>query len=121
MSEPEVQDSRVHEDRLALQWAHAYADGTLEVVLDALYSHEINVGMQSFWDGGWDVWFGSGQGWNDLRAQENFDRESLAKIAPWLLKTAEDLYPLLKQSRYRMSRGVMQENDFTNGTLIVEI
>lgn len=31
---------------------------TLIDVMEALYSSEINCGMQSFWDGGFDVWIG---------------------------------------------------------------
>lgn len=31
---------------------------TLTDIMGALYSSEINCGMQSFWDGGFDVWIG---------------------------------------------------------------
>lgn len=102
MSEPESPDSRLHEQRLAALWAHAYADGTLPVVLDALYAHEINVGMQSFYDGGWGLWLGDEM--NGHRADGLFDAgRSVDEFAGWLLKTAEDYYPALRTARLTMS------------------
>lgn len=102
-------DSRLHEQRLAAQWAHAYADGTLPVVLDALYAHEINVGMQSFWDNGWDVWLGDLE-WKG-RVGDVVSFSTAAEIAPWLIKTAEDYYPLLRTARLTMSARVPPEFD----------
>jgi len=58
MSELEPQDARIEEQRRRVAWHSAFLRGDLSQILRALYAHEINVGMQSFWDGGWDVWFG---------------------------------------------------------------
>lgn len=33
---------------------------SLETTLEAVYNCEINVGIQSMWDGGYDVWLGYG-------------------------------------------------------------
>lgn len=101
MSESDVQDPRIHEQRLAALWAHAYASETLVTTIHALYAHEINVGLQTFYDGGCDVWLGDDM--NGRRVSETFDRDSFAEIAGWLVKTAEGYYPLLRQSRLRMS------------------
>lgn len=60
-------------------------------VLQTLYIHEINCGMQSFFDGGWKVWIGDEM--NGIRLEESFERDDFNDIPAWLLKTAQELYP----------------------------
>lgn len=69
-------------------------DCTLDVVLQALYDFEINVGLQSVWDGGWEVWIGDEM--NGHGAKTSFERDQFHLIAPWLADNAERLYPALK-------------------------
>ena len=97
MSEAEPQDARIEEQRRRVAWHSAFLRGDLGQILRALYAHEINVGMQSFWDGGWDVWFGDDM--NGRRTAEHFDPDSFDEIADWLKRTAEDYYPALKKGR----------------------
>ena len=66
-------------------------DPNLPLVLQALYAHEINVGMQSFYDGGWQVWIGDEM--NGRRAEESFEREDFHEIPAWLMRAATRLYP----------------------------
>jgi hypothetical protein len=93
------EDTRLHESRLRSIWAQAWNADSLSAILDALYSHEINVGMQSFWDAGWTVWLGDEM--NGSRTEREFDRDQFDLIPQWLKRTAEDLYPALKHGRLR--------------------
>lgn len=70
---------------------HTIRDCSLETVLGALYSQEINCGLSSFWDGGWRVWIGDEM--NGHRAEADFGRGDLHLIAEWLATNAERLYP----------------------------
>ena len=90
-------DSRLQDDRRATIWREAYASDDLHAVLAALYEQEINLGMQSFWDGGWDVWFGDQM--NGRRRTETFPPEEFDHIVGWLKQTAEELYPVLRRHR----------------------
>ena len=95
-------DSRLQDERRATIWREAYASDDLHAVLAALYEQEINLGMQSFWDGGWDVWFGSVEthGFPDTRRRtETFPPEAFDSIVGWLKQTAEELYPVLRRHR----------------------
>lgn len=98
MSEAEPQDARIEEQRRRVAWHSAFLRGDLSQILRALYAHEINVGMQSFWDGGWDVWLGDPV-YNGKQKSEHFDNDSFDEIADWLKRTAEDYYPALKKGR----------------------
>lgn len=66
----------------AVREAHA-----LEATLRHLYKLEINCGMASFWDGGWDVWIGDDL--NGIHAENNVD--TIAEVAPWLRRNAADV------------------------------
>lgn len=93
----DVQDSRFHEERLRKLWAQAYESADLMTVVTGLYAHEINVGLQTFYDGGVDVWLGDPM--NGRRIEESFDRDAMGEIVGWLQRTAEDYYPTLKRGR----------------------
>ena len=60
-------------------------------ILQTLYANEINVGMQSFYDGGWTVWIGDEM--NGRRVEQTFDNDEINDILAWLLKHASALYP----------------------------
>lgn len=90
-------DTRLQDERCATIWREAYASDDLLTVLAGLYAQEINLGFQGFWDGGWDVWFGDQM--NGLRRTETFLPEEIDSIVPWLKKTAEELYPVLRRRR----------------------
>lgn len=91
MSEQAEQDVRYYVDRLRSAWAKAKRTGDLHLILQALYDHEINCGMSSFWDNGWDVWIGDEM--NGYRAERNFRPEEFDLIAQWLIEQTERLYP----------------------------
>lgn len=93
----DVQDARIWEARRRERWAEAFRLGTLQDVIHGLYVNEINVGLQSFWDGGWDVWIGDEM--NGHLAEEHFDPSAFDEIADWLRTTAEARYPKLKEGR----------------------
>lgn len=78
------------------RWDSSLRNQPLDVVLSALYAHEVNCGLSSFWDGGWSVWIGDDM--NGLHAKTTFDTMDFSKIAAWLVDTAEDLYPALKDA-----------------------
>ncbi len=65
--------------------------GALAEALCALYRSEINCGLSSFWDGGWDVWIGDDM--NGYAARQQFLDEDFDQIAPWLLAEAKRIYP----------------------------
>lgn len=101
LTDPQPEDVRLHERRRRDIWRHAFDNRDLATVLSALYDHEINVGMQSFWDGGWTVWFGAGLAWGDVKVEEHFSRDAaFGEIADWLVTTAESHYPSLKTGRF---------------------
>ena len=89
-----IEDVRTLVERGVAIWAEAKVAGTLEAVLDALYRHEINVGLQSFWDGGWEVWIGDDM--NGHRAECNFTGDEIDEIVPWLIDCADKMYPGLR-------------------------
>ena len=91
-------DSRLHDERRAAIWREAYASDSLLDVLAGLYAQEINVGMQAFWDGGWEVWFGD-RDLNGIRQSEHFVAEAFPEVVGWLKLTAEQLYPVLRRHR----------------------
>ena len=93
----EPQDARIEEQRRRVAWHSAFLRGDLSQILRALYAHEINVGMQSVWDGGWDVWFGDDM--NGHKIKDHFSPDSFDEIADWLKHTAEAYYPALKKGR----------------------
>lgn len=78
---------------MAAKWDRTVRDCTLDTVLSLLYSHEINVGLSSFWDGGWSVWIGDDM--NGRRAEADFLHSQFADIPAWLADNAERLYPAL--------------------------
>lgn len=89
-------DSRYSVDALRARWNAAKREGDLAAILAALYAHEINVGLQSFWDGGWDVWIGDEM--NGKRCETTFmDRDMgvSTDIPAWLVEQAERIYPAL--------------------------
>lgn len=61
----------------------------LSDVLSRLYESEINVGLKSFWDSGWDVWIGDDM--NGLKAETQV--HSLTAVAEWLDDEVRRLYP----------------------------
>ena len=68
-------------------------DYELSDVLNWLYSHEINFGMQSFFDGGYNAWIGDKiNGIADNEIMLNTPDE----VAAWIVKTVERLYPATK-------------------------
>jgi hypothetical protein len=79
-----------------MRWDRTIRDCALETVLGALYAHEINCGLQSFWDGGWSVWIGDDM--NGVRAEADFQRDQLTDIPAWLADNAERLYPALRNA-----------------------
>jgi hypothetical protein len=64
-------------------------------VMQTLYASEINCGLQSMYDGGFDLWLG-GQA-NGIKAQKNFRPEMLWAAGEWLDAVARKHYP---DSRY---------------------
>jgi len=65
----------------------------LSDVLSRLYASEINCGMQSFWDAGWDVWIGDeANGKRAIARSLNVD-----EIPEWLHSAALEHFP---QSAY---------------------
>lgn len=56
-----------------------------------LYDAEINCGISSFWDGGFNVWIGDDS--NGHRAETNFDKGELWKAYDWLKANAAKAYP----------------------------
>lgn len=57
--------------------------------IGALYASEINCGIQSFWDGGWEVWIGDDM--NGRAAGES--GLTFSQLPLWLHTTALKLYP----------------------------
>ena len=68
-----------------------YATGSkLQATMAALYASEINCGVQSFWDGGWEAWLGDAM---NGRKAEDFGLVTFDEIADWLRETAIQQYP----------------------------
>lgn len=63
--------------------------------MKALYTNEINCGIESFWDGGFTAWIGDDM--NGRKAEMGFDVKDLGKAALWFLETARELYPKFQQ------------------------
>lgn len=63
----------------------------LSTVIRRLYESEINCGLQSFWDGGIDVWIGDYA--NGRHVEGNFSARQMGEIAAWLDIEARRLYP----------------------------
>lgn len=61
--------------------------------MQLLYSKEINCGLESFWDGGFNVWIGLQQ---CIMVDDAaiFEAQDLHKAADWLLEAAKKRYPL---------------------------
>lgn len=66
---------------------------TLPLALQALRLHDIDCGVQSCINCGWHAWIGSEI--SSARAEEMFDGDEFEEIAPWLVRTAQKLYPSL--------------------------
>lgn len=64
---------------------------TLLQAMQYLYSHEINCGLQSFWDADFRVWLGGGPNGEDVATE--VCSEDLDTAGPWLIKKAKELYP----------------------------
>jgi len=60
--------------------------------MQLLYSKEINCGLESFWDGGFNVWVGLQQ--HIIDDETVFEAQDLHKAADWLLEAAKKRYPL---------------------------
>jgi len=65
----------------------------LEQVMNVLYENEINCRIQSFWDGGWDVFLGDKQ--NGYKVQATID--TLQEAADWLIEQAAIYHPGMLQ------------------------
>jgi hypothetical protein len=78
-----------------------YLSMNLQEAMMQLYWSEINCGVSSFWDGGWDVWIGDEM--NGIKSKTGFDRSNLHLAAVWLINEAVRLYPksLLAQMHAR--------------------
>lgn len=63
----------------------------LEETIKALYESEINCGLQSFWDGGFEVWLGDEH--NGIMACQNFAASELDRAGDWLGDKAREIYP----------------------------
>lgn len=61
----------------------------LTEVLKALYASEINAGVQTFYDSGWDVWIGDVA--NGIRSRASCNTADVA--AAWLDQEARKRYP----------------------------
>ena len=92
-----TEDTRLHEESIAARWRAAYDSDDLLTVIAALYAQEINVGLQTFWDGGLDVWIGDEM--NGRKVTENFRPEDIGQVAQWLKLSAEQCYPVLRARR----------------------
>lgn len=77
----------------------------LQQTLEHLYRREINCGLSSFWDGGWDVWIGDEL--NGYRAEGNVN--TLAEAAPWLRKHAAEVIRKWRRERNAISRRARME------------
>lgn len=91
------EDTRIHEEDISAKWREAWDSPLLLSVIAGLYAQEINVGLQTFFDGGCDVWIGDDM--NGRARQETFDRDSFGEIVQWLKLTAEEVYPILRRRR----------------------
>lgn len=60
-------------------------------VLELLYRNEINCGLSSFWDAGWEAWLGDKD--NGIRAKAD-GLQDMPSIAQWLYDTAKEIYGL---------------------------
>lgn len=65
--------------------------GSLTDVMRALYDSEFDCGMQSFWDGGFEVWLGGGQ--NPVDIKESFSAGQYDDAAAWLDAEVRSRYP----------------------------
>ena len=92
-----MSDDRLYAERNAAIWREAYTSDDVLTVLAGLYAQEINAGLQTFWDGGTEVWLGDDL--NGRRRSETFDRDSFGEIAQWLKLTAEEVWPILRRHR----------------------
>lgn len=63
----------------------------MKALLQKLYASEINVGLQSFWDGGWTFWIGDEI--NGRREEITFDDNGFDRAEVWFAETAVRLYP----------------------------
>lgn len=70
----------------------------------ALYNSEINCGVSSFWDGGFDVWIGDDM--NGKKAETNFDAGDLSKAADWLHDEAMRLFPESDYAKTKWTSGM---------------
>lgn len=60
-------------------------------VMAALYDSEINCGMASFWDAGFEVWLGDDV--NGKKATQGFYPREFAEAGKWLHEAALEHYP----------------------------
>ena len=73
-----------------LTWPRDLRSKDMKTVLETLYRFEINCGMESFWDGGWDVWLG-----DSLNGMSKVNVQSLDIAIEWLVDEVERIYPKL--------------------------
>lgn len=60
-------------------------------VMAALYESEINCGVASFWDAGFDMWLGDDA--NGKKAVHGFYPDDFAEAGKWLREAALKYYP----------------------------
>lgn len=63
----------------------------LVTVMQKLYDSEINCGIKSFWDNGFDVFLGDEM--NGIHEEINFDSDKLNEAGIWLHNKACEFYP----------------------------
>lgn len=73
-----------------LTWPRDLRSKDVKTVLETLYRFEINCGMESFWDGGWDVWLG-----DSLNGMSKVNVQSVDVAIEWLIDEVERIYPKL--------------------------
>lgn len=72
-------------------------------VMTGLYSSEINFGMQSLWDTGFEVWLGDSL--NGCRSVQSFGIGEMETAARWLDGKAREIYPNSDYARGRPKQG----------------
>lgn len=65
-------------------------------VLSRLYDSEINCGLRSFWDAGWQAWLGDEMNGHDA---ERSEIDTPDQVAAWLHENAIRLYPNSEYAR----------------------
>lgn len=76
-------------------------------ILQRLYDSEINGGVSTFWDGGFDVWLGDDM---NGRVSETSVR-TMAEAERWLFAAALRLYPDSRFARSVATSPALQDGD----------